>query len=113
MAELFEEKILAWPSKPPLNLDKSLQELKKYESISKVPLNIITEITEILSECTVLAVWGRKGYGFGQEIMYSIENLEEAKLTHEINKKDYRACNPRLMKYYSQKDLENLITTNQ
>lgn len=100
-----KDKILALPSKPPLELEETLRRLKGYESVGKAPAEIKGRIAEGLYPDTVLAVWVRAGYGFGREIIYSVEDCTIATATHEVHKQNYLAYNPRLVRVYNAQDL--------
>lgn len=107
------DKLLAIPSKPSVELESRLRELKKYDSLAKSPPQLITEITDLLPQDKVLAVWMRKGYGFGRQVIYSPEDLNSAIATHEAHNKDYRAYNPALVKIYTTEDLSYLVSQHQ
>lgn len=100
-----KDKILELPSKPPIELEKTLRSLKAYESIGQAPAEIKGRIAEGLSPDSVLAIWVRAGYGFGREAIYSIEDRDSAIATHKLHKQNYCAYNPRLVRVYNSQDL--------
>ena len=108
----ISDKILVGPSKQKIEVVGLLSNIKEYDSLSKVPKEIISKIRENISEEEVLSLWVLKGYGFGRIIKYSIEDKNTAESTQNLHKEDYRAQNPMLMKLYTKRELESLIGFN-
>ncbi len=107
----IKDKILAWPSKPPPQLEEGLRQLSKYDSLIKAPFKLLAELIEELKSEKVIAVWGQKGHN-SLDATYSIEDRPFAEITHLAHKQDYRAYNPKLMRFYTRQDLINIVKNN-
>lgn len=96
--------VLLKPTKPEEGVKLRIDELNKYQSITKSPPELINEIKHTLLSYQVLAVWMRQEFA-GRSLVYSIEDLSAARSTLEIHTKDCWRYNPRLIRTYSAEEL--------
>ena len=105
------EGVLVWPSKPPAELEGRLGELKRYASLAKVPLALLSEVRDGLLPDQVLACWVRRDF-VGRSMIYSIEYGNAAVVTRDVHGRNPRAYDARLVQVYSSVELGDLLSNS-
>ncbi len=105
------EGVLVWPSKPPAELEGRLGELKRYESLAKVPPALLREVRDGLLPDQVLACWVRRDF-VGRSMIYSIEYGDAAVATRNVHQRDGQKYDARLVRFYSSDELGDLLPSS-
>lgn len=103
--------VLVWPSKPLAELEGRLRELKRYESLAKVPPAVLRDVRDGLLPDQVLACWVRRDF-VGRSMIYSIEYRNAAVMARDVHGRNPRAYDARLVQVYSSDELGDLLPSS-